>query len=349
VQDRVGIGEGALGLALAMAAAGSLIGMPLAGWLTARHGSRVVTRATLTLFVLSLPLPALATSLGPLMAGTFLFGAFGGALDVAMNAHGVALERRYERPILSSFHAAWSIGGLTGAATGAVAAGAAVDVRAHLIGATVVGLAVGVVLTRRLLPGGEDAAAAGPLLALPSRALLPLGVLAFCCLLVEGAAADWSAVYVDDSLAAGAGVAGLAYAAFSLTMTGGRLVGDRLTLAWGPVALIRRGALLGAAGLGGALAIGHPAAALVGFACLGAGLAAIVPVVFRAAGNAPGVEAGVALAAVSTMGYLGFLAGPPSIGGLAELTSLPVALWVLPLLTLATFLLATTARPARPR
>ena len=112
-------------------------------------------------------------------------------------------------------------------------------------------------------------------------------------------------------------------------MTAGRLVGDRLTTAWGPVTLMRRGGLLAAAGVGGALLIAHPAAALVGFACLGAGLAAAVPVVFRAAASLPGITPGVGIAAVSTMGYAGFLAGPPAIGGLSELSSLPVALGVL--------------------
>jgi MFS family permease len=156
--------------------------------------------------------------------------------------------------------------------------------------------------------------------------LLILGVVAFCSLLAEGAAADWSAVYVNGALGGSEAVAALAFTAYAFAMTLSRLVADRIGTAIGPVALVRAGALLGAAGLGVALAIGHPAAALAGFACLGAGVAPVIPLVFRAAGSIPGVAAGPALARTSATGYLGLLAGPPLIGALAEATSLPVAL-----------------------
>src|SRR4051812_14568308 len=177
-----------------------------------------------------------------------------------------------------------------------------------------------------------------------ARRLAVLGALAFACLLCEGAAADWSALYVDRSLGASAAVAALAYAAFSITMTAGRLAGDRLTERLGPVALVRRGGLVAAAGLGAALLAGAPAAALAGFAGPGAGLAPVPPAVFRAAGNAT-AQAGPSLAAVSTTGYLGFLAGPPLIGALAEATSLPTALALLPVLAA---ILAVSARAVAP-
>jgi MFS family permease len=348
LQDRLGLQEGALGVALAFSALGSLLAMPVAGWLSARSGSRRTTRLALALFSLAVPLAAAAPAYGPLLVGTFLVGATTGALDVAMNAHGVAVERRYGRAILSSLHAAWSGGGLAGAAVGAAVAGLGVDARAHLAAAGGLALVIGALATRRLLAASEDEAAddGAPLLAWPSRKLLALGVVAFCGLMAEGSAADWSAVYVDDALAAGAGLAGLAYAAFSLAMLGGRLVGDRLADAWGPVALVRRGGLLASVGLGAALVIGEPPAALVGFTCLGAGIAAIVPVVFRGASQAPGIAPGVALAAVSTMGYCGFLVGPPAIGGVAQATSLPLALGLVVLLTVIIVLLAGRTRPA---
>jgi len=171
-----------------------------------------------------------------------------------------------------------------------------------------------------------------------------LGALAFCCLLAEGAAADWSAVYVDRSLAAAPAVAALAYAGFSAAMALGRLVGDGLTARLGAVALVRRGGAVAAAGLTAALLIGQPAAAVLGFTALGLGLSAVIPAVFRAAGNVPGVPSGPGLAAVSTTGYLGFLAGPPLIGGLAELTSLPTALALLPVLAALIAALAGTVR-----
>jgi len=348
VRDRLGLSPGQVGIALGCIAAGSLVAMPLSGWATARAGSRRTTRLALALFCTATALVALPGGLAGLCALCFALGASAGALDVAMNAHGVEVERRLRRPVLSSFHALFSLGGLAGAATGALAAAAGVDVRAQL---AVVAVAAGVaalLVTRRLLPNRADAAPRRarrePLPPGLARRLAVLGALAFACLLCEGAAADWSALYVDRSLGASAAVAALAYAAFSITMTAGRLAGDRLTERVGPVALVRRGGLVAAAGLGGALLAGAPAAALAGFACLGAGLATVIPAVFRAAGTAT-AQAGPPLAAVSTTGYLGFLAGPPLIGALAEATSLPAALALLPLLAV---LLALGARAVAP-
>jgi MFS family permease len=174
-----------------------------------------------------------------------------------------------------------------------------------------------------------------------------LGFAAFACLLCEGAAADWGAVYVDRDLAASAQVAALTYAAFSLAMALTRLVGDRLTARFGPVALVRGGSLLAGGGLALALLVASAPAALAGFACLGAGLATVVPVVFRAAGELPGATPGRAIAAVTTTGYAGFLAGPPLIGALAEVTRLPVALAVLPVLAVALAALAGATAPRR--
>ena len=211
-----------------------------------------------------------------------------------------------------------------------------------------VALVVGLVASRSLLPADADHAGeeAGPLLAWPPRALWAVGAIGFCALVVEGATADWSAVYVRESLDASAGVAALAFAAFSATMTLGRLVGDRLTTAWGAEALVRRGGLLSAAGVAAALLIGDPIAATLGFALVGFGIAAMVPVVFRAASEVDGVAPGVGIAAAATTGYFGFLVAPPIIGGVAELTSLPVALGLLVLLSLVMAALAPRVRTA---
>jgi fucose permease len=274
-------------------------------------------------------------------------GASGGSLDVVMNAHGVAVEREGDKPVLSSFHAAFSLGGLTGALLGAAGAAVGIDARIELAVLAAAALVAGVVVTRALLPASVDAVdpkphEAGARRTMIDRRLALLGALAFCCLLSEGAAADWSAVYLHRDLAASAGVAGLAYAAFSVMMVAGRLAGDALTVRFGPAALVRRGAIMASAGLGAALIAGDSVAALLGFAALGAGLSIVIPQVFRAA--AAGRDSGPALARVSTVGYLGFLAGPPLIGALAELTSLPAALAVLPLLGVAMALMAPLTR-----
>ena len=167
----------------------------------------------------------------------------------------------------------------------------------------------------------------GPVYGRPSQALVTLAVIAFACLLAEGAAGDWSGVYMNDVLGTGEGAATAAFVAFSLTMTLGRVVGDRLTAAWGAVSLTRRAGALGSIGLGVSLLFDNPLVAVIGFACLGAGLATVVPIVFRAAGQrTPAPGAGIA--AVSTVGYTAFLVGPPAIGFLAEAIGLRASLGV---------------------
>lgn len=330
VRDHAGISDGQLGFALACIAAGSLASMPVAGALAARHGSRTITRVSFGVACCAVALPPLAGSLPVLAIAFFALGAGIGALDVAMNAHGVAVERRYGRPILSGFHAAFSFGGLAGAGSAALVTGLGAGLQAHMVTVAVGALAIGLGWSARLLPSHEDAGdRATPLLARPPRALWLLGALAFVCLMAEGAAADWSAIYLHDDLGSSASTAALAYFAFSAAMGVWRLAGDGIVGRVGPQQAVRTGGLVAAVGFGGALLAGHPVAAMAGFVALGSGLALVVPVVFRAATTVPGIPAGTGLAAVSTMGYLGFVVGPPVIGSLAGLAGLAAALGLL--------------------
>jgi MFS family permease len=344
IQNRLDLSAGALGIALAGVATGALVAMPLSGSWAARTGSRRATRTLLTAACIAIPFASFAPSLPLLVLGTLALGAANGGLDVAMNAQGAAVERRGGKLIFSSLHAGFSLGGLVGALIGAAAAAADVDVRVNLVAVGAIALAIGLPMTRALLPASADATPESHSFARPTRALWALGILAFCCLLAEGAAADWSAVYVEDSLDAPAGQAALAFAAFSATMTLGRLVGDRLAGRFGSVRLLRISGLLAGVGLGGALLLAVPGAAIAGFAFLGAGLSVVIPIVFRSAAATPGGAAGPSLAAVSTLGYLGFLAGPPLVGGLAELTSLPVAMSIVVLCAASTAALAGATR-----
>jgi len=342
VQQRLGLNAGALGIALLGMAIGALLSFPLAGWLIARYGSRSVTIGASFAYCAALPLPALAPNLPLLMTALMALGAGNGAMDVAMNAQGVAVERRYGRPIMSSFHGLFSIGGLAGAVTGGIMAGASIQPFPHLLGVAAA-LAIGAAVSARgLLPVAADAGSGASTFARPNRALLGLGVVAFCSAMGEGAMADWSAVYLHSSLGAAAGFAAAGFAGFSLAMTVGRLSGDALTRRFGPVALVRLGGLLAAVGLGVALALGQPLVSVVGFACVGAGLSLVAPLVFSAAGraSAAGVSASAALAAVATMGYTGFLLGPPVIGAIAQALSLRAALGLVVLLGIAIAVLA---------
>lgn len=344
----LGLGEAAFGVALLGLAGGALLAMPLTGALCARLGSRSVTATALFLFAPAPILLALAPSL-PALAGAFLaLGVAAGALDVAMNAQGVAVEQGYPRPIMSSLHGMFSLGAMTGALTAGAVAVLGLDLLPHLAMVAGLLLAVGSVACPAMLPARFDASGAGPAFALPTRGLLVLGGIAFCALLAEGAVADWSAIYMHESLGAGTELAAAAFATFSVTMAAGRFLGDRLVARLGPGLVARAGALLAAAGLAGALVVGHPLAAILGFGLIGAGIACTFPIVLSAAARSGELPAGHAIAAVCTLGYFGFLVGPPTIGLVAELTGLPQALGLLLLLFGVILGLGGALRPALP-
>jgi MFS family permease len=330
IKDHVDVGPGGLALPLACLAAGALIAMPVSGRLTRRFGSAPIAAIGVGALGLALPLPAVVPGLGLVALAALFFGAANGLLDVAMNAQGVAVERRLTRPILSGLHAGFSLGALAGAGVGAVMAQSGVGAATQFLAVGLLILVVGQVCARHLAEDRVDATAPSgapgdaDVLVSGSRRLWRLRVLAGCALFAEGAATDWSALHLRD-LGAGAGVAALAFAGFSLAMGSGRLAGDALTRRWGAEALARRGGLVATAALALALLAGAPGVALPAYIALGFGLAVVVPLVFRAAAQG-GPSAGPALASVTSTGYLGFLFGPPLIGLLAEATSVPTAL-----------------------
>ncbi|WP_437650892.1 MFS transporter [Sorangium sp. So ce362] len=322
VRERLGLSDGALGLALLGIACGAILAFRAAGPLIARFGSRGVTRVSAVLLCAALPVPALAPSFAALVAALLLLGVSNGLMDVAMNAQAVEVERRHGRPILASFHGMFSLGGLIGAALGALAADRALSPAAHLLAvAAVLAAAVtaeGGALSADARPEAPAAAAAGAPGEGRSTRLVLLGLIAFCSSIGEGAMANWSAVYLRDELHTTAAVAATGYAVFSLAMLLGRFSGDGLTQRFGAARLVRAAGLLVAGGLGAALIANVPAAMLLGFACVGAGLSIVVPLVFRAGASAPGVAPGRALATLATMSYGGFLVGPPVIGLIAD-------------------------------
>lgn len=332
IKSELGAGAGALGLALLGTPIGSLVAMPLTGWLVARLGSRSVTLAMAVGLCFALPLPALAPGLLVLPLALFVLGGFLGALDVAMNAQAATVEHWYGRPIMSSFHAAYSIGGMVGAALGGAAAGACLSPMVHLSTIAAVLLVASALACRWLLPRDADRAFRGAGFAWPGRALAGLGFLAFGVLLAEGAMADWSAVYLHEIVGADPGWAAAGFALFSLAMAGGRLVGDVLAARWPAASLVQSGGLLAAAGLSLALLLPKTLVVLIGFAAVGAGLSFVFPLVLSAGARLPGLSPSVAIAAIATAGYLGFLIGPPVIGLGAEVTSLRVSLGFVALL-----------------
>jgi MFS family permease len=346
IQQHLGLQSGALSMALLCAAVGLLVATNVAGYLAARFGSSVVTTISGLLFCCTVPLLALAPSLPWLALALALYGATGGSWGVAMNTQGVAVEHCYGRPILASFHGFFSVGGLIGASLGGLAGGRGIAPLAHFTAISAVAAVCLVVAARQLLPAKTDAGGSSISFVLPSGALLMLGVIAFCTVLSEGAVSDWSAIYLQHTVATGAALAAGGYAAFSLLMAAGRFVGDSLTARSGARAVVRAGSLMAATGIALALLIPWAPLAIIGFGLVGAGLSSVFPIVISAAGRSSDSSSGNAIAAVATCGYVGFLAGPPSIGFLAQAAGLRAAL----LLIVALSLLAATLSPrvARP-
>ncbi|WP_305785652.1 MFS transporter [Symbioplanes lichenis] len=351
VKQRLGLGDGRLSVALLAFAAGCIVGMAVLGRLTDRFGStRVLVPAALLEGLLLVP-PGLARNLATLAAALFLFGAVHGTLNIAMNANAIEVQRAWGSPIMSSFHAIYSIGGFLGAITGGAfaAADAGAAVTFLVVGAVVLALAGWTAAWVLRAPAVRDAAVAAPEAGgRRSSLLMFLGFLVLCTLVGEGAAADWSAVHLRDELGTSAGAAAYGYAAFAIMMTAGRLAGDRLVRAWGPVTVVRAGGTVAAAGLALALLIASPAAGIAGWGLLGAGLSGIAPQVYSAAGNRDPRRAGRALSTVVSIGYLGFLLGPIVIGAAATVAGLTAALWIPVALALVVAASATALRLAAP-
>jgi MFS family permease len=347
VRRQHGLSDAELGFALLFMAVGSLIGIPLAGRLVGRYGSRRVSLGFGVVFAVVLALvPFASTSLG-LFATLFALGASNGGLDVAMNAQAIAIERAYSRPILSGFHALWSVGGLLGASLAGFLAEHGIPYSRHLLWVGLVLSAWFLIMPRLMLTGDAERTSSSRKQGLKlTRPLLLLGVVAFCGLVTEGAVADWSAVYLRDSLQTGPGFAALGYAAFQCSMAAVRFFGDGLRDRFGEGNVVRASGTLVAVGLGSALIIGQPTATVIGFALVGAGAASIFPVAMSAAGRLRGVSRGSAIAWLSTFGYTGFLAGPPIIGLSAQSFGLRVALCTVVLAGIVIASLSSAADPS---
>lgn len=321
----LGVGPGVFGWLLLAMALGGVVAMPLAGAAINRFGSAGICRVTGVAMALGLALPTTAASPLGLAAGLFVFGAALGALDVAMNAHAVAVESRLGRPVMSSFHGWYSAGAAAGAAVGGVAV-AWLGAGVHVTLAVSLALAMLVTAWPRLLPADVDRGLSAAHFGWPTRATLGLGALCFLALLVEGAALDWSAIHLREVAGADVSVAALGFSGFAAGMAVTRFLGDALRARLGPVMLVRASAIGVAAGLAGWLLAPSPWLAVPALLIAGLGLGNVVPVLFAGAGLAEPQAPGRGIAAVTTLGYAGFLLGPPLVGAVAELTGLGPAL-----------------------
>jgi MFS family permease len=342
VQQRTGVSHATLGLLLLVLGAGGVIGMQIAGYAIARWGSKIVTGAALALYVIAVNLPVHATGTLTLGAALLVFGLANGAVDVSMNDQAVIVERHYGRPIMSAFHAFWSVGGAAGALIGAAALWLGYPVSAAVLIASGAAALGGVICVRLLLPRE-------PVVALEGRAsdhigattpavgrsirrrVIGFGVLAFLLMLAEGVANDWSALHAVEHLDRPPSAAALAYATFAVAMTVGRLTVDRIAGRFGPAFVVRYGSLAAAIGIGIVMISPVFPLTLVGWAVFGLGLAGVVPQLFTAAGNISPTHQSIVLSRVVGAGYVGHLAGPALVGVVAGWVGLNLA-FALPLI-----------------
>ena len=354
VRDRLDAGTAELGLALLCIGLGSLFTMPFTGRLCARFGSRSIVFATALPCCAMLALLAHVPSVGLLAFALFLWGAFYGAWDVAMNVHGSAVEQRAERAWMPRYHAGWSIGGITGAGVGVLAAGLSVPVGVHF-GAMAAALGITVLMaSRRFVPdrvpavktGADPTTSKAPRDRLLTKSLVAVGLLTACATCIEGAAADWIALYLTDDRGAEPSAASGGYAVFAVAMAASRLVGTNVIERFGRGRAVRGAGLLTFAGIVITLAAPGIVGSYVGVLLWGAGVAVVFPAAMSRGGETPGRSAD-AIAAVSTLGYGGFLIGPPLVGILAEHVGLGDALYSLLILAAGIIGLSAAAEPRR--
>jgi len=333
------LSDGELSIALLAFALGAIVLMPVVGWLAAWWGSRTVTLAAAFAFAAALLLPGLAPSLPYLVAAALLAGACNGAMDVSMNTNATEVERAWGAPIMSSFHAFFSLGGLAGAAASGLLIALDVGIVPTLaMSCAAMGLLFLVAALWTLDNGERHGSGHG--LALPRPGILGLATLALLCLVVEGAMVDWTAIYLQTVAGASLEFAVSGFAAFSLTMTVCRFTGDLVVRRLGRALTLRLGGLLATCGLGLAMAVPSPLPATLGFALVGLGLANAVPVLFSTAGETKGIPPSMGVAMVATTGYAGLLLGPPLIGFGGDLVGLRATFGLLVLFALTIVLLA---------
>jgi len=343
VQNRLQIGEGELGIALLGLPLGSILIMPFMGWIIHKLGDGRATLFSGIFFCIVSTFPVLAPTYELLFFSMMAVGISTGSMDIAMNASAAAIEKRYSQVIMSTCHGMWSIGGMLGAGTTSLLVWLQVDAEMHIL--LLAGFLLFIVwIVRPILLSVKEETVSNVVFSVPTGPLIGLAAIGFCVMLGEGAIADWSAVYLKNTLQADAFYSGLGYAGFSLTMAMGRFYGDRIIERWGSRRLVMAGAVIGIIGMTMGLIPNDPLYVVIGFTIAGLGFSCLIPAVYIAASRMPGRIPGASLAAVAGFGYFGLLIGPPTIGMIAEFTGLAAGLSVVVVLLMIVLLLSGYVR-----
>lgn len=349
IQEQYNADNGTIGLVLLASSIGAVGAMPFTGWIIIKNGSRKITIVAALLYSAIIPLIPFMHHAVALMGLFFCMGIVTGIFDVAMNAQAVMVERKYNKPIMTSFHAYFSIGMALGAWCGAFFTDLQFDLFRHLSIVSAGCLVATVWLSINLIQDKPDRTvkAEGPLFRMPSGALVSVGVIAFCCMLAEGSMADWSVNYMENIVGAAESIAPIALSAFATAMTLGRIFGDKIRAAYGDRILIISGGIMSTCGLGIVIAFPSTYVVISGCFLVGLGLATIVPITYSIAGNTKKLPSGVGLAMVTTVGYTGFLMGPPVIGFISDWQDLRIGLLVVTVLLAVMTYLGIKHKPER--
>lgn len=343
VKARLQLSDAALGGVLFALPVGSMISLPFAGWLVARHGSKKIMTIAATCYPMVLILIGLSAQVWQIVPVVFLFGLLGNLCNIAINTQAVGVEALYGRSIMASFHGIWSLAGFTGAAIGTFMVSKGIVPVYHFLFIAV--LSVTSVWMIRHFTLAKDAGHPGqPLFVKPDGMLLKLGLISFSCMVCEGTMFDWSGVYFQKVVAVPKEITTLGYAAFMSTMAGGRFVGDWLVTRIGKQKVLQGSGIVIVAGLLTAVLIPKLVPATIGFLLVGFGVSSVVPLVYSAAGKSKAMSPGVALTAVSTIGFLGFLLGPPVVGFMAQAFSLRWSFTLIAALGFCTTILSSLIR-----
>ena len=331
-----------LGFLIFLAGASAVIAFSIFGKAADRYGAAYVSkRATILLIPISIIFIAYANSFLALAIAVIYFGGIHGGVDVAMNAWAAEVERKNERPLMSSFHAMWSLGAGIGAGLGALLAFNQIGVQGHF---TIVSILIFLItLSIYSVPFKSETKEKdkkAPFISIPQGSLLTVAFITFFASLGEGAVADWSAIFLISVLSIGEGSAALGYTFFSICMFAMRLMGDRISFKFGPSKTARYSGLVALIGSIILLTFESLLPLLIGFSLIGLGIAVIIPLAFSRAGNDKNMSQGTAIASIATLGYGGMLIGPLFVGFIAEITSIKTSFFILPILALLIFLLS---------
>jgi MFS family permease len=322
IQSQLQLSDAGLGAVLFALPVGLMASLPLSGWLVARYGSRQIVILAALLYATTLPFIGLAQETWQLAAVLFMYGLAGNLGNISVNTQAVGTEALYGRSIMASFHGIWSLAGFTGAAIGALMVSLNISPFVHFCSVSAIAYGIVLVFYKTLLPQDANRDSSQPLFVRPDGALLLLGLIAFCCMICEGTMFDWSGVYFHKVVHVPEELTTLGYVAFMSTMAGGRFIGDWLAVKLGVKRLVQLNGVLIAIGLLIAVLFPYLPTATLGFLLVGMGVSTVVPLVYGAAGKSKTMSAGVALAAVSSISFFGFLLGPPLIGFIAQAASL---------------------------